>query len=711
MSRVVLGINKGATNLGKTLKDGGAALVRDGVLLGAIAEERLAREKYKGGSTLAAPSLLENFGLSFADVDLVVTSTCCETECIDNNLSGLFPKAKLKSCNHHLSHAYGAYIPSGFDDAIIMVLDGGGNVLEKNTNDDWWTVHREQQTYFRATGNTIVPIGSDFSAPLDVGLGELYRAFTYFLGWEGSRKAGKLMSLAAYGDSSSFPTGKLVWVDDSGAMLSAVKCDPNNAVNMAALAINNLGLTAKPRQSNAPIEQIHCDIASWVQREVESALLAKVKFLRDTTGCGKFCIAGGVAYNCRAIGVLRASGMVDDIYVGPGAGDQGQCVGNALYGAVLLGDSPSVPPYSPYLGLNHSFGVRDIIEEAARVSPDLVVTTPDNIESTVADKLTSGAIGAIMQGRSEFGLRALGNRSIVALPQNKRIQWLVNTIKGREFFMPFAPVVTSEASGDYFELSGEFPYMTSALKTKPLFRTIAPATVHYDNSARVQTVREDYCPHLYRLLNEIKTLTGHPVLMNTSFNQAGAPIVENLVDAVTAFECMELDFLWIENALIERRRLVLPEWGVTKLQSLEIGGDTFREIDVSDAHALIQRHAGTFHAEFRNLFMLFQPYVELFLAGKKVTTVRYRKGGLDLPSRCLLPLYASGDFSKAASTRYVGKTHVDAIKILPFGALTDNDGQRDGFNDLQELRNALRDIYGDVSDDDLVTVYSISAAD
>lgn len=709
MKGIVVGINLGATKFGKELHDGGAAVIRDGLLLGAVAEERISRKKYAGGAKAATASLLDHFGITYDQVDLVVVSTCCEEEQV-GSVARDFPRSKIVTCNHHLSHAFASFVPSGFDEAIIMVMDGGGNTFSECQNEMWWNVSREQHTYFIGRTNGITALGRDFFDPNEAGIGEVYRAFTYFLGWPGSRQAGRVMSLAAYGNPGVFPAGKLLWLDPDGNMRSSLKCEPSLAAETVEKALEGLvGFSISKRNQDDPISQVHCDVAAWVQNEVENVIRNKAISLMDRTGIRNLCLAGGVAYNCRAMGALSRSLSNGSVFVGPAAGDHGQCLGNAFYGATLQGWASGKMRLSPYLGSEPKIDTRYIVNRAAGVNPRLVVTHTDQCVRLVARKLLAGAIGAVFQGRSEFGPRALGNRSILANPNDAGVRAIVNLLKGREAFMPFAPVVTAESASRYFETTAGLSYMTMAVRVTELFKLSAPATVHLDGTARVQTVSPEECYHLYKLLVYVGQLTGHPILLNTSFNPGGEPIVETAVDALQAFDKMGLDFLWIGNLLVEKRSLGVLGECLKHIPVVFLINQRYLQVRTEDIPLLLGQSDVTLPIEQRNLFMLFREYVELFRKGRKTTTIRFRKESIDLPTSCVLPLYASESFDRDANCTYVDAVSILSIKIIPFGFLTNEDACRDGFNNKGELVDALTSIYGPIGNKEFVTVYEICA--
>jgi carbamoyltransferase len=296
------------------------------------------------------------------------------------------------------------------------------------------------------------------------------------------------------------------------------------------------------------------DLAWRIQDDTERVLLARARWLRETTGARNLCLAGGVALNCVANGRLAREAGFDNVWIQPAAGDDGIAIGCAYYGHLELQKKPRTFVMNhAYLG--KPYKAEDIEKTAssglARLS--IVKTASQNICTDTAKVLAEGKVVGWFQGRSEFGPRALGNRSILADPRTPEMKDILNKrVKFRQAFRPFAPIVLHERADEIFEGKGDSPYMLMAKPVAPEWRNKIPAVVHVDGTARVQTVREETNPVLYRLLKEFEALTGVPVLVNTSFNIKGQPIVETPADAMECFLMTGIDCLVLHDNLITK---------------------------------------------------------------------------------------------------------------------------------------------------------------
>jgi carbamoyltransferase len=298
------------------------------------------------------------------------------------------------------------------------------------------------------------------------------------------------------------------------------------------------------------------DLAWRVQHDAEEALLKRAIWLRETTGAKNLCLAGGVALNCVANGrILREAGY-DNVWIQPAAGDDGIAIGCAYYGHLALKKAPrTFVMKHAYLGAKYS---PEKIEKAANELTIRIQTKThksDDICQEAAKLLAEGKIFGWFQGASEFGPRALGNRSIIADPRNADMRDRLNkVVKHRQAFRPFAPIALAERAPEIFDDYVESPFMLLAFNVKPEWRERIPAVVHVDGTARLQTVTEDTNPRLYRLLKEFDALTGVPVLVNTSFNVKGEPIVERPQDAINCFLGTGMDCLVLEDRLMTKTR-------------------------------------------------------------------------------------------------------------------------------------------------------------
>jgi len=473
-------------------------------------------------------------------------------------------KVPLLFTEHHLSHAASAFYPSGFDRAAILTIDGVG---------EWCTA-----SIALGEGQDITML-RELHFPHSVGL--LYSAFTYFLGFTVNSGEYKLMGLAPYGDPGSERTARFRGIIE--AKLVDVKEDGSIWLDQRYFSYAT-GLRMVPdgqwaelfgfprREAEAPLEQHHCDLALAIQQVTEDIVLRMAHEALRLTGCDRLCMAGGVALNCVANGKLLKAGIFKQIYVQPAAGDAGGAVGAAL-AASFISDGAALPTKgcmeSPYLGPGFSdIDITRMMRRHGAVAQSFA-SAPDLLEKT-AQLLAEGKVVGWFQGRMEFGPRALGNRSILADPRDPDMQRRLNLkIKQREGFRPFAPAVTEERAAEFFDLDAPSPHMlftcpVSAAHRRPLPadfhtqdmwqrlyhpRSSIPAVTHLDHSARVQTVSQTQNPLFHGLLDAFGRHTGVPVLINTSFNVRGEPIVCTPDDAYRCFMATDMDVLVVNGFL------------------------------------------------------------------------------------------------------------------------------------------------------------------
>jgi carbamoyltransferase len=553
----VLGVNVGQTADGKPIYDGGACLIVDGKIVGAIAEERLTRRKHCGGFEEAVRFLLRRASLELADVDLVVVS--CYGEEAD---LGLFPDLALSAAkrvemipSHHLSHAYSAFMPSAFDEALVIVVDNEGQIIGPRHYPQTWRHSMERLSMYVGRGTGIELLERDMGDEDIVSLGELYGNITHFVGFGSYQNAGKTMALAAFGDPQRFADVALINLLPGGRLHIPLRNEYENSAAEIRRYFREYGHELPPpRDPNVtPVSSLWEDLAAAVQLQLEEALLHKVRHWVKETGIRSLCLAGGVALNCVANRRLLDEVPLDRLYVQPNAGDQGQGLGNALYGwHHVLGRTERVEVPGVYLGGDYT--TQECLAALQARQDRLRWRQPANLTGEVARLLADGAVIGWFQGRSEWGPRALGNRSILADPRRVEMRDHINRrIKHREPFRPFAPVVMLEEAERFFDLGGPMPYMTVIAHVRPSAAHLIPAAVHIDGTARVQTVTSDENPLLHRLLRDFYSSTDIPVLLNTSFNDQGEPIVETPEQAVACFERTGLDVLVLHDLIVQRR--------------------------------------------------------------------------------------------------------------------------------------------------------------
>jgi len=484
-------------------------------------------------------------------------------------------KLTLLFTEHHLSHAASAFFPSGFRRAAILTVDGVG---------EWATA-----SVSAGEGNTI-KILKELRFPHSLGL--LYSAFTYFLGFKVNSGEYKLMGLAPYGIPGSEDVQRYVSLIKE--LLINIRKDGSIWLNQRYFTYST-GLRMvqdkkwarlfgfNRRKPDDKIEQHHCDLAYAIQLVTEEIILAMAAHARELTGADAICLAGGVALNCVANGKLLQEKLFREIYVQPAAGDAGGAVGAALSAyCIYFGKSLNNPSFDSMKGsfLGPSFTRKEIDLALQQYKPHYISFDQyEALAERTAGLIAEGNVVGWFQGRMEFGPRALGNRSILGDARNRDMQKKLNLkIKYRESFRPFAPSVLAEDSRRYFDLETASPYMllVAAVREdmrKPLppdyyrlpimdrlhvERSQIPAVTHIDLSARVQTVHKETNERFWILLDTFKRHTGCGLMVNTSFNVRGEPIVCSPEDAYRCFMRTEMDYLVINDYLFDKK--LQPEW-------------------------------------------------------------------------------------------------------------------------------------------------------
>ena len=587
--------------------DSAAAIVVDGDIVAAAHEERFTRKKHDPSfPTNAAKYVLHEAGLEYSDLTavsfydkpyvkferLLETYHAFAPQGLTSFLSAipvwikekLFMKRLLREelaklgegkvpvffPEHHLSHAASAFYPSPFDEAAILTIDGVG---------EWATT-----TIGRGEGNKI-KILRELRFPHSVGL--LYSAFTYYTGFKVNSGEYKLMGLAPYGNRGAEQTKRykdiivreLVDMREDGSVLlnmdyfnyatGLTMCDDKKWEKLFGIP---------PRRPETQITQDYMNMAIAIQDVTEDIVLRLARTAKELTGSRYLALAGGVALNSVANGKLLKSGMFDDIWIQPAAGDAGGALG-AAYAVwhifrrkerVVNGDPDGMK--GAYLG--PEYGAKDVLRVASKfTAPCAHFADFDELARTAAGLMAKGKVVGWFQGRMEYGPRALGNRSILGDARDPEMQKKMNLkIKYREGFRPFAPTVLEEDIGTYFDLDRPSPYMLLVIpvkdaRRKPLpagyddlelydrlyhLRSDVPAITHIDYSARIQSVRKDTNPRYWTLINEFKKQTGYGVIVNTSFNVRGEPIVCSPEHAYRCFMRTEMDYLVIGDYLFDK---------------------------------------------------------------------------------------------------------------------------------------------------------------
>lgn len=445
---------------------------------------------------------------------------------------------------HHLCHLASTYYPSGFDEAVLVSYDGIGEI----------------DTGMIGLGKkgAIEVVCEENRYPDSLGL--LYSAITYYLGWQHHCDEGIIMALASYGNASeTIPGSNRTYLAIFEEILRETGSYTYH-VDRSWIAYHKVrdkwvsdkftDLFGPRRIASDPLSAHHMRIAAALQQRLETIVLSQLARARREFGMRRLCLAGGVALNCSMNGRIEASGLFDEIFVQPGSGDAGTAIGACfLSRRMRQGELSPKRNHNFYLGSRFTDAeIVDALEKAG-----LPYDKPGDIYDKTAGLLASGKIIAWFSGAAEFGPRALGNRSILARPFPRETKDHVNErVKFREYFRPLAPAILAEYAQEYFHLRQESPHMLIAATVVPDKESKVPAVVHVDGTCRVQTVNEDNNPRFRRLLEAFFKLSGCPVLLNTSFNIKGQPIVNTPEQAIECFQRTQIDALVLGDCLLEK---------------------------------------------------------------------------------------------------------------------------------------------------------------
>lgn len=542
-------------------------MLRDGNLIAAAQEERFTRLKHDPGIPKEAfRYCLTEAGLTIADVDCVAYYEDPQKK-LDRQLwmglpqlpvatpQALFrldamrPEREIRELlgfegqiefvEHHQAHAASAFFFSGFDDAAVLTVDAVG---------EWATT-----TYGRARGAGL-ELFEEVQFPHSLGL--LYSAITSYLGFDVNDAEYKVMGLAPYGEPAYLDEIRALIEPLEGGQfrLNLEYFDFFRGERMFSDALSDL-LGAPPREAESELSPFAKDVARSLQVVLEEILLEKVRYLHGCVPSTNLCLAGGVALNCVAIERIGLEGPFERVFVQPAATDAGGALGAAALAHVrLTGEAPNPAPLAHvYLGPSFSSAhITQLLRPSAAKVEDFAGREDELVEA-IAERLASGEVIGWFQGRMEFGPRALGNRSILADPRNPEMRDRINAlVKKREAFRPFAPAVLESKARDHFALDHPAPFMVETCQVVSALDL--PAITHVDGSARPQTV-DGTNPRFHRLLEAFERRTGCPVLLNTSFNMRGEPIVCSPVDALLCFIRSNLDCLVLEDFVLDRNGL------------------------------------------------------------------------------------------------------------------------------------------------------------
>jgi carbamoyltransferase len=548
--------------------DSAACLIKDGVIVAVAEEERFTREKHDN----AFPINTINFCLAKAGITAKQLSHVAfyekpllKFERILYTFAKTFPKSfwyfyraipswmneklriertirkklkydgKVLFVPHHLSHAASAFLVSPFDDAAIITCDGVG---------EWATT-----TIGLGKGGSIKLL-KEIDFPDSLGL--LYSALTAYLGFEVNNDEYKVMGLASYGKPRYYDAFKKI-ID--------IKYDGSFRLEMKYFSYEHrqrmfskemIRLLGAPKKKDEKITSRHQDIAATLQKITEEIMVRIANHAYKMTGSKNLCLAGGVALNCVANGKLLSSTRFKRLFIQPAAGDSGGAIGAAFYiHNSLLKNKRSYVMDDTYLGTEFSDAeIKDFLDKN-NISYESL--GEDELLKRIAKLIHQNKVVGWFQGRMEFGPRALGSRSILANPCNPKMKDILNRkVKHREEFRPFAPAVLADKAGEYFEMSYDSSFMLQTFNVRKDKQRMLPSITHVDGTARVQTVTREQNKRFYNLIKEFGALSGVPIIINTSFNVRGEPIVNTPKDAHDCFRNTEIDYLVMGNCLIRK---------------------------------------------------------------------------------------------------------------------------------------------------------------
>lgn len=548
------------------MHDGAAVLVRDGRVIAAVEEERLNRMKHSNklpirsiqyclsaagvqlndidrvalyASEPYANAMLEGMSASHPDIlSIPLDAKTLVQDLLTREFGTKLDSSRISFVSHHQAHAVSAFAMSGFEQSLILAIDGSGDFL---------------------SGLLAVGSGTEITQleafPENNSLGLFYLETIRYLGY-GLFDEYKVMGLAPYGDPAPyrelFEQFYELSANGGGYRVHLDRIGPALLRNIEV------------RRKGMPFTQQHRDVSASLQEALERIVFHILRHHREATGMKRLCLAGGVAHNCTMNGKLLYSGLFEDIFVQPASHDAGCALGAALIVSNEMGrPAPCERLQGVYWGPDLG-SERAVQQELNAWAGHLEVERSDDVASSAADWIANGAVIGWVQGRSEFGPRALGNRSILADPRPAANKDRINAmVKKREGYRPFAPSVLEEDASEFFDLPDgrhEFPFMNFVVRVRDSKRALLGAITHVDGTARLQTVSRNANPAYWEVINAFKKRTGTPILLNTSFNNNAEPIVDSVADAIATFLTTELDGLVVGPFLVKKRAATMQDW-------------------------------------------------------------------------------------------------------------------------------------------------------
>ncbi len=548
--------------IGGSDHDVSSALIMNDKLICAIEEERLTRKKYGFYSNLllgtSRKCVLKEANIDLDEVDLIV----CDDILAQTALFGISRK-DVKRVNHHMLHASSAFYPSDFEESAILVVDGAGSLVEQNGTSGLECISygfgqsNNINIFNKVIGEKYHVSNLGYKQPYQTGdpensLGYFYRLISHYIGFNYIDKNGfyftedgKTMGLAPYGTKKYYKVLREFIDFGKDGQIKIDLCSGEFEKVLQRIINNN--------DSN-----VKADLACAGQEILEEALIYISNYLYKETKCKNLCIAGGVGLNSVANGKILKNTNFENLFIQPASGDSGTSLGAALWGYYNCANIDKSNSIKKKVIINNTFlgpqysnkEIENVLEEH---SENILVEQYDDIAKKAAELIHKGKIVAVFNGKSEFGPRALGHRSILANPMLPEMKDILNErVKHREMFRPFAPAVLYEHQEYFFDVSQYSPYMLIVANVKKNKQSIIPSVVHVDGTARFQSVKKKENEFFYEIINEFYKITGVPVILNTSFNVKGEPIVETPIDAINCFKNTNIDYLVINNYLLSK---------------------------------------------------------------------------------------------------------------------------------------------------------------
>ena len=710
-----LGLTNGHNHFHKELHDGSIAVVENASIQYAYMEERVARKLRAGGYCTAI-----EVDSSCKEADVISISTCTESVEYPSVVKGIDDSNKVIHVDHHLSHALCAFELSGFEKSLVVVIDGGGNTLD-GSDKCWWSNKRQQHSYYYISNNSVQLLERDFSEPDELGFGELFRSMTYLLGYNSSKKAAHVTALASYGNYKQISEIPFITLKN-GKLISPCKYSSESPELSLAPVWDIIGKKFHKLEQNTVVPKEYCDLCAYFQWNIERAMLEKLSYLKKTYHIENLCLSGGVALNCVLNAKIVEAHYFERVFIPFCPGDHGQSLGNVFYSMRENNEVLKPDNISPYLGTDvDTTTFSDIVALQKKYNYHEPLYVFENNCNSIIDSVSKLLIQDIpffiCHGRSEFGLRALGNRSIICRSDLSESKNIVEKIKQRERFRPFAPIVHEDYVSELLGDDVISPFMTTA------FLVENPTPIRnccsIDNRSRIQTVNGN--SFWGKILQNLANTGIFPSCLNTSLNLKGEPIAENGEDAFDMFIRTEIQSMVLGNYCIHKE--IFPEIFPRLNFNIEIRdkNNTIsvnkNQITSKELIEYIQSFTGIRNIYFRRYFGLNHEYLSWLKNGRKNTTIRFKKGYLELPVDCNLNMWPTTNFEKLSSNlanedSECVNVHINTLVFTRFGDLTEEDAYNDGFKSYSEMRQAFEELmYPNISDSDWVMIYRINIFD